>query len=137
MANILIVDDDNEAGDLLADLLRDEGHDVWVARNGHEGLSRLESREPDLVLLDVEMPVLSGPEMAYEMFLHDLGMENIPVVLVSGVLNLGHVAASVGTPYFAAKPYDLQRLLGLVGEALIDRVPPRPQSLHRDAQAPR
>lgn len=61
MASLLIVDDDVDTGDLLADLLRDEGHDVQVARNGREGVAQLRARGPDLVLLDVEMPVLTGP----------------------------------------------------------------------------
>jgi CheY-like chemotaxis protein len=126
MASILIVDDDVEAGDLLADLLRDEGHEVRVARNGRDGLALLQPKCPDLVLLDVEMPVLTGPEMAYAMFLHDLGEEAIPVVLVSGVLNLRQVAAAVGTPYFLGKPYTVERLLSLASEALVNRVPPHP-----------
>jgi CheY-like chemotaxis protein len=75
MAYVLVVDDDVDVGDLLADLLREEGHDVQVARNGREGVTLLRAKRPDLVLLDVEMPVLTGPEMAYEMLLHDLGWE--------------------------------------------------------------
>jgi DNA-binding NtrC family response regulator len=126
MADLLIIDDDVEIADVLADLLRDEGHEVRVGRDGRDGLTLLEERRPDLVLLDVEMPVLTGPEMAHEMFLHDLGLEEIPLILVSGVLDLRRVAAAVGTPYFLSKPYDMRRLLGLVDKALTERLPPHP-----------
>lgn len=127
MADILVVDDDMDVGDLLADMMRDEGHQVRVARNGREGFTIIRERRPDLVLLDVEMPMLTGPEMAYAMFLHDAGLEEIPVVLVSGVLDLPRVAASVGTPYFLAKPYGFDKLLTIVGKALAERIPPKPR----------
>jgi DNA-binding NtrC family response regulator len=126
MANLLIVDDDHSAGDLLAELMLAEGHTVRIARNGRDGLALLHAELPELVLLDVEMPVLTGPEMAYAMFLHDAGMEKIPVILLSGVLDLRGVAATVGTPYFLEKPYALDGLLGVMRRALAERITPSP-----------
>lgn len=127
MADVLVVDDDVDLGDMLADLLHEDGHEVRIARNGRDGLTTVQARRPDVVVLDVEMPVLTGPEMAYAMFLQDLGLEKIPIVLVSGVLNLGGVAAAVGTPYFVAKPYVMERVLAVVRKALVERIPPHPQ----------
>jgi DNA-binding NtrC family response regulator len=126
MADLLVADDDVDAGDLLAEVLREEGHEVRVARNGHEALALLKSNRPTLVLLDVEMPLKTGPEMAYAMFVQDCGMEKIPVVLISGVLELAKIAASVGTPYFLGKPYRLDSVLAMVGKALVERIAPRP-----------
>lgn len=125
MANVLIVDDDADAADALAEIMRGEGHEVRVGFDGAEGLRLIEERRPDLVLLDVEMPVLDGPGMAYQMFVHNCGMENIPVVLVSGVAELAIVAARVGTPYFLGKPFRYERLLEMVERALRERTPPR------------
>jgi DNA-binding NtrC family response regulator len=127
MAKLLIVDDDHIVGDLLAALMVSEGHEVHIARDGRDGLLALVHGElPELVLLDVEMPILTGPEMAYAMFFHDAGMEKIPVILLSGVLDLPAVAAAVGTPYFLEKPYTLDRLLALIHKALVERTPPCP-----------
>jgi DNA-binding NtrC family response regulator len=126
MASILVVDDDVDTGDLLADLLREGGHDVRVARDGHEGYSQLQINGADLVVLDVEMPVLTGPEMAYAMFLHNMGLDQIPVVLLSGALNLRKIAEAVGTPYFVGKPCSLDALLAVVDDALAHRVWPHP-----------
>jgi CheY-like chemotaxis protein len=84
MADLLVVDDDDDIGDMLADILRELGHTVRVGRNGEQGLTLLEERLPDAVLLDVEMPALTGPQMAVRMFLHDVGQEEIPIVLQSG-----------------------------------------------------
>jgi DNA-binding NtrC family response regulator len=127
VADLLVIDDDVDTGDVLAELLRDEGYEVRVGRNGRDGLAQVKTRRPDVVLLDVEMPVLTGPEMAYAMFLHDMGMEEIPIVLLSGVLGLPEVARVVGTTYFLEKPYDLRRLLMLLKTALAERRPPHPQ----------
>jgi CheY-like chemotaxis protein len=108
MANLLIVDDDLDLAD---------------------GAGR-----PDLVILDVEMPVLTGPEMALQMFLRDVGLERIPVLLVSGVLDLPGVAQAVGTPYYLARPYFLDAWRRALFKALEQRTPPVPraaEALHR------
>jgi CheY-like chemotaxis protein len=126
MADLLIVDDDLDVADLLAEVLQTKGHACRVARNGREGLELVATEAPDLVLLDVEMPVLDGPEMVYELFLRDRGEENIPVILTSGIVGLPRVAARVGTPYFVAKPYTVDSVLLVVARALEERIPPRP-----------
>jgi FixJ family two-component response regulator len=81
-----------------------------------------------VVLLDVEMPVLNGPDMAYELFVHNCGDENIPIILVSGNVDLPGAAAQVGTPYFLAKPYDADGVFAIVDRALAERTPPRPRA---------
>jgi FixJ family two-component response regulator len=81
---------------------------------------------PDAVLLDVEMPILDGPGMAYQMFVRNCGLENIPIILLSGVVDLEQVAARVGTPYFLGKPYALGSVQALCDRALVERTPPVP-----------
>jgi DNA-binding NtrC family response regulator len=126
MADLLVVDDDVDVGDSLADVLRDEGHVVRTARDGTRGLELLAERLPDAVLLDVEMPLLTGPQMAVRMFLNDCGQENIPIILQSGVKDLTAVAALVQTPYFLTKPFGLEEMLSILARALVERVAPRP-----------
>src|SRR5579859_8176747 len=126
-AEILLVDDDADAADVLMDALEAAGYRVRVAHDGQEGLDRLEEGYPDMVVLDVEMPKLTGPEMAMQMFVKNLGKEKIPILLCSGVLNLHGIASRVGTPYFIGKPYTLEAVLRLVAQVLIERKPPAPQ----------
>jgi DNA-binding NtrC family response regulator len=126
VADLLVVDDDADVGDMLADVLRDAGHTVRVARDGSEGLQLLEEHLPDAVLLDVEMPMLTGPQMAVRMFLHNCGQEHIPIILQSGVKDVTAVAALVNTPYFLSKPFTVEDLSKLLRRALEERVPPRP-----------
>jgi DNA-binding NtrC family response regulator len=126
VADVLIVDDDLDAAEILGDVLRSEGHEVYTARDGREGLAALHAKPPDVVILDVEMPILTGPEMAYQVFLNDAGFERIPMVLCSGILGLRDVAEVVGTPYYLGKPFTLDAILALVARALLERVPPVP-----------
>lgn len=128
MANILIVDDDQINAETLASVLEDEGHVVRFAFDGREGLAMLDESLPELVLLDVEMPVMTGPEMASAMSVFNRGRERIPVVLLSGVAGLPAVAARVGTPYFGVKPYRIDAVLELVARALDERCAPHPSA---------
>jgi CheY-like chemotaxis protein len=124
-ATLLLVDDDEDAVEVLSDALEAEGYLIRIAHDGEGGLASLdEGGYPDMVLLDVEMPVLTGPEMALQMFIRDVGRENIPILLCSGVLNLEGVAAEVGTPYFLGKPYTLEAVLDLVARVLVERQAP-------------
>jgi CheY-like chemotaxis protein len=91
--DVLIVDDDMDMPDIIADLLQSQGHNVRVANDGEEGLKMLHDELPDVVVLDVEMPRLTGPEMVYRMIIEDSGLEGIPVLLVSGVVGLEGVAS--------------------------------------------
>jgi len=104
MANVLIVDDDYDIAEASKDLLKLAGHLVRIGHGGQEGMASLSSGPlPDCVLLDVDMPVVNGPEMAHQMLLHDAGEEKIPIVLVSGRRDLPAVAARMGTRYFVVK----------------------------------
>jgi len=124
--NILIVDDDIDVPDILADILGSLGHRVRIAHNGREGLERLREELPDAIVLDVEMPCLSGPEMVCRMIEEDGGMQWVPVVLVSGIVDLNEIAGRVGTPYFMGKPFDLDDLIGLLQRSAVEKRPPVP-----------
>jgi CheY-like chemotaxis protein len=127
MADILIVEDNPDLAVLLAAILHSAGHETRDARNGREGLDRVAERAPAVVLLNIEMPVLNGAEMAYELFLRDCGDEDIPVILVSGIVGLPDIAARMGTPYSLAKPYTTEGVLEIVERALREQIPPRPR----------
>jgi CheY-like chemotaxis protein len=126
MADLLIVDDDMDMAELLGEALAHRGHQIRIAHDGEEGLRELAIRMPDAVLLDVEMPILDGPGMACEMLVRNCGLEAIPIILLSGVVDLDLVAARVGTPYFLGKPYALGAVRALCDRALAERTPPTP-----------
>lgn len=127
MAHLLLVDDDDDLVDALGDLLRARGHDVRSASTGEEGLEVMRAAPlPDVLVLDVDMPVLGGVGMAHRMLLHDAGEEKIPILLMSATHNLADVAREIGTPYFLAKPATIDAFVGLLDKALAERRQPSP-----------
>ena len=127
LANVLIVDDDLDSMELSAELLQMAGHRVRTSRNGEEGLRSLsDGTLPDCLLLDVEMPVLNGPQMAHQMHLNDGGEEKIPILLVSGRRDLPKIAERMGTPHFLGKATRnyAEALLAMVTTALAERRAP-------------
>ncbi|HZL19025.1 MAG TPA: response regulator [Polyangia bacterium] len=125
MAHLLLVDDDNDIVEALGDLLREEGHEVHSAATGEEGLIVLRgSPLPDVLVLDVDMPVLGGPGMAHKMLLHDAGEENVPIILMSARGDLPQVARQMGTSYVLRKPTTINTFLDLLNRALRERQAP-------------
>lgn len=112
---MLIVDDDGELAEALAEILAGEGHEPTIARDGREALTNVYEGNPDLILLDVEMPVLDGPGMLCRL---DLRQGSIPVVLVSGLPRLANLAADLGIRHVLRKPFTSEALLRVVQEAL-------------------
>jgi DNA-binding NtrC family response regulator len=125
VADVLVIDDDVDGAEALSLIMRSRGHEVRIGYNGEDGMRLADARCPDLVLLDVEMPILNGPGMALEMFLHNVGLESVPVILLSGVPDLERIANEVWTTYYLGKPYRLSEIDALVKRALSERVAPR------------
>jgi CheY-like chemotaxis protein len=126
---LLVIDDDPDMRDLLAYILAGLGHVVRTAENGASGLALLERDAPDLLVMDVDMPVLDGRDTAREIRLRNHGLERIPIVLISGTMDLALVASEVGTPYFLTKPCDLSEVVEVVERALRERILPAPSEL--------
>lgn len=82
MRTVLIVDDEYGIAEILADILSAEGYDVVTAMNGKLGLASLAQTRPALILLDVMMPVMTGPEMLRVLKDSD-EYRDIPVILMS------------------------------------------------------
>lgn len=121
MADLLIVDDDVDAAQALAEVLDAEGHGIRIGHDGREGLRLARERLPDVALIDVQMPVLGGPAMVQGMLIADMGLETVPVIFMSGSPNVEEIAADVGTPYFLRKPFDGAEAATLVKQALTER----------------
>jgi len=129
VANLLLVEDERDIAVPLVMFLETEDHQVRHAENGQCGLDEINKKFPDLILLDVEMPKLTGTQMAYRLLIEDCGREEIPILLISGVNNLVEVARKVGTPYFLAKPFTFDALAAMLKKALSERISPNPKEL--------
>jgi CheY-like chemotaxis protein len=78
--NVLIVDDSEEVREILMSVLTEEGHDVAVAENGRQALDRLARARPDVVLLDLMMPVLSGWQVLDQLRRRN---DDLPVIVLT------------------------------------------------------
>jgi len=79
---ILLVEDEELIVNLLQRKLEAEGYEVFVARDGIEGLEKMKKTKPDLVLLDIIMPRMGGFEVM-EAMKKDKGLRDIPVIVIS------------------------------------------------------
>jgi len=107
---VLVVDDDPDILDALSEILEVEGYHVQRARNGREALQRLEQELPDLVLLDLMMPVMDGWEFARSL---DPGARP-PIIVLSADRNVSAKAKEIGALGWLAKPFELSELLAAV-----------------------
>ena len=80
-ALVLIVDDQAELGEMMAAMIRRDGHEVRVATSGPDALAAAEERRPDLVLSDLGMPGMSGLDLADALHAR---WPDLPVALVTG-----------------------------------------------------
>jgi CheY-like chemotaxis protein len=125
VSRLLIVDDDSDIVEVLGELLRGDGHEVRTASTGEEGLAVLRTAPlPEIIVLDVDMPVLGGPGMAHKMLLHDAGEERIPIILMSARSDLADLARNMGTPYFVRKPASIGIFRDRLARALSERKAP-------------
>ncbi|HVJ16598.1 MAG TPA: response regulator [Polyangiaceae bacterium] len=115
-AKVLIVEDCDDAREMMAELLRFAGYRVEEARNGLEAYQLLSGSEeqPGVVLLDLMMPVMSGPELV-EALAADPRLASLPIVVVSAAIE----SISTGSVKRALrKPVSLELLLEVVDECV-------------------
>jgi two-component system chemotaxis response regulator CheY len=112
---VLVVDDDPDILDALGEILEVEGYVVDRARNGREALQRLDARQPDLVLLDLMMPVMDGWEFARSL----APGPRPPIIVLSADRNVSVRAGEIGAVEWLAKPFELTELLDVVRRVLL------------------
>lgn len=115
MKRLLIVDDEVAIVEALQDVLLGEGYEVDTAFNGAEGLQRMHQQPPDLVLLDMMMPVMDGRELLHRMR-QEPSLQAIPVIVMSA----GRISEEERrlSSRFLAKPFELDVLLATIAEEI-------------------
>lgn len=116
---LLVVDDDLFMRKLLARVLQAADYLVVAVASGHEALSAMRKRAPDLIIMDVNLPDLNGIEVTRRLKMTD-GFAGIPVIMLTGQSEKEVFVASrgAGAVDFVAKPFDRQILLGKVSKHL-------------------
>lgn len=133
MRNILIIDDDVHIGNMLEETLSRAGYGVWRAYSGSEALLLLSRRRPDLMLLDLMLPGLSGEEVLSR--LREKG-EAIPAIVLSAKADVSEKVELLlgGAVDYVTKPFDTRELLARITVQL--RRPSCSESPSPDIPAP-
>ena len=118
---ILIVDDEPNIVQTLQDRLEMNEYDVVVACNGQEGLEQAINEVPDVILLDVIMPIMDGHEML-EALRKQPGCDDISVIMLTARSQTQDIARAnaCGIEDYIVKPFDLSELLEKI-ESVIER----------------
>lgn len=121
MKTVLVCDDETDLLSAVSGVLKDEGYEVVECADGKQALESLLAHRPDLVLVDVMMPYMTGPELVDAVKGYP-ALAGLPIVLMSAVDDpkLKH-----GIAGFLKKPFPLRRLLSTV-EAVLTSFESRP-----------
>jgi DNA-binding response OmpR family regulator len=119
MAKILLAEDEKQIGDMVAFKLTNSGHQVLRARDGEEALTLATGERPDLVILDVMMPVLNGFEVLRRLKA-DPELSATPVIMLTAKGRERDVLAglSAGAVDYIVKPFSLKELTARIDAAL-------------------
>ena len=122
MAKILLVEDNEMNWDMLSRRLRRKSYEVVIAVDGQQGVDMALSEAPDLILMDLGLPVLDGWE-ATRRIKSDQSTRRIPVIALTAhaMVSDRNKAIEAGCDEYDSKPVELERLLTKI-EALLDRV---------------
>jgi CheY-like chemotaxis protein len=119
MAKILLVEDNEMNRDMLSRRLERRGYEVVIAVDGQQGVALAHSTRPDLILMDMSLPVIDGWEATRQLKAKD-GMKGTPIIALTAHAMSGdrEKALEAGCDDYDTKPIELPRLLGKI-EALL------------------
>ncbi len=115
-ALVLVVDDDFQIRQLIQWTLEDEGLPVETAADGRQALEQVQQCKPDLMILDINMPLMDGYTVAAA--LHATHGDEIPIITLTAAGQVADKARAVGAVDYLSKPFDLDDLVHSVWRAL-------------------
>src|SRR5215468_12752037 len=116
---ILVVEDQADNRRILRDLLGNAGYELVEAESGEEALMAVETKRPDLILMDIQLPIVDGYE-ATRRIKANPGLRDIPIIAVTSYALSGDEAktAAAGCDGYVAKPYSPRQILSKIREFL-------------------
>lgn len=131
MARIIYAEDDDLVGDLVQGTLIDAGHGVGLVKNGKEAVQVVRQRRPDLLILDISMPEMTGSQ-ALDVIRRDPALYDLPVLMLTGRRGQTDedIAIKAGATEYLRKPFDPDQLVVIVSAMLAKaaRAPEQPET---------
>ena len=118
---ILVVEDQEDNRQILRDLLGSAGYEMIEAHDGEQALAAAQSQRPDLILMDIQLPVLDGYQ-ATRRIKAQSDLRAIPIIVVTSYALSGdeEKAREAGCDAYVAKPYSARQLLATISLYLAD-----------------
>jgi two-component system cell cycle response regulator DivK len=116
---ILVVEDHADNRQILRDLLTSAGYEILEAENGERGVAIAAAQKPDLILMDIQLPIMDGYE-ATRQIKSDPVLRQIPIIVITSYAMSGDEdkARGAGCDAYVTKPYSPRQLLGIVRKQL-------------------
>ncbi len=118
---VLVIDDEAPIRSALEDLLADEGYEVRTAPDGRQGLEILAVWTPDVILLDLSMPVMGGAAFREAQLGLAGGGRGVPIIVLTGYRDPDERARRIGAAAVLVKPFDLDDLEAAIAGVLDGR----------------
>lgn len=116
LRKVLVVDDDDDLADAVRQALRDAGHSVATVRHGAAALELVKHIEPELILLDLSMPIMDGWSFVAQY--RRTARHGARLVLLTGNASASEITRTLGADGYITKPFEMKDLLAVVEREL-------------------
>ena len=111
--DVLVVEDESYLCELLSDVIESEGHTARKASNGLEALELMKERKPQLVLLDLMMPIMDGWEFM-DAVKANPQWDGVPIVIITAIYDVKRTQEETGARAVITKPFDIDQISEIV-----------------------
>lgn len=116
LRKVLVIDDDDDLADVVRQALRDAGYSAATVRHGAAALELVKHIEPELILLDLSMPIMDGWSFVAQY--RRIARHGARIVLLTGNASAHEIARTLGADGYITKPFEMKDLLAVVGREL-------------------
>lgn len=116
---IMICDDNQDIVDVLNIMLETEGYTVFSEIDSTKLIDGIKQQTPDLLLLDLWMPVLSGDQIV-KLIRESNDIKHLPVIILSASIDGNDIAQNVGANGFIAKPFNIEDIFDVIKNTLVN-----------------
>jgi len=116
LQRVLVIDDDDDLAEVVREVLRDSGYAVATVRHGAAALELVRHISPDLILLDLTMPIMDGWSFLGQYRRN--GKTSARIVLLTGNPHAPEIARNLGADGYLSKPFEIDDLIGVVAREL-------------------
>jgi len=118
---VLIIDDEEDILDLVKNRLEPKNYSVITAKDGLEGISKLEEERPDVVILDIRMPFIDGFKFVKIMKKYE-AFKSIPVIVFTARTGMQDEFRTIGVNEYIMKPFDPVELINKLEDVMLQRM---------------